>query len=219
MPHLLHLDASPRPDGVSISRTMSAAYARQWRDLHPDGTYAYRNLSLDPIPPVDALYADMVHTVFDPETADPVRLATLRAAETVIAEVEAADVVVIGCPMHNLTVPSVLKAWIDRLLMARTIGRRIAPRPIVVLTARGGGYSPGTPMAALDFQEPYLRGVLGLIGLDAELSFIHTELTMAGTDPALAAYAEAAAASRAAAELAVAEHVAATAPRSAPAVT
>lgn len=207
MPHLLHLDASPRRDGVSVSRTMSAAYARQWCERHPDGGYTYRDLAAAGHPPVDAVWADMVHTVFDPAAATAEQHATLAAAAEVIADVERADTIVIGCPMHNLTVPTVLKTWIDRLLMLRTLGRSIGERRIVVTTARGGGYSPGTPMAALDFQEPYLRGVLGLIGLDTDLTFIHTELTMATTDPALAAFAPHAAASRQAAEQAITTHI------------
>jgi FMN-dependent NADH-azoreductase len=98
------------------------------------------------------------------------------ADETVLDEFLAADTVVIGAPMYNFTVPSQLKAWIDRILIA---GKTFAysesgpkglagGKRVIVALARGGFYGEGTPAAALEHVETYLRGVFNFIGIEPE---------------------------------------------------
>ena len=118
----------------------------------------------------------------DPADLTPAQQETLFISETLIEELLAADTIVIGAPMYNLTVSAPLKAWIDQVVR---IGRTVLYGPsgpdgvlkgkkVVVLTSRGGAFRPGTPTAQYDHQEPYLRHILGFIGL-TDVTFIHAE--------------------------------------------
>ena len=122
----------------------------------------------------------------------------LSTSDQLIEEVEAADLIVIGAPMYNFAIPSPLKAWIDQIVrMGKTFGYGpsgarglLANKRVVVVTARGGSYEKGTPAERVDFQEPYLRHILGFIGLN-EVTFIHAEnQAREGAGPSLAAAAE-----------------------------
>ena len=103
-------------------------------------------------------------------------------ADTLIEEVEAADVIVIAAPMYNFSIPSTLKAWIDHIVRAGRTFRYGAAGPegllkgkkVFIVTGRGGVYSGESPAKSLDFQEPYLRAMLGFLGLD-DVAFIHVE--------------------------------------------
>lgn len=102
-------------------------------------------------------------------------------ADTLIAEAEVADAIVIAAPMYNFSVPSTLKAWIDHIARAGRTFRYTEKGPegllrnkkVYVVVSRGGVYSSG-PASALDFQEPYLRGVLGFLGL-TDVEFVYVE--------------------------------------------
>ncbi|KOX12939.1 NAD(P)H dehydrogenase [Saccharothrix sp. NRRL B-16348] len=189
MAHLLHIDTSLRFEG-SVSREVSAAFAEEWRAARPDGEYTYRDLAADPLPHVD-----------------PASLATRQAEGDVplerqlIAEVKAADTVLLGVPMYNYGVPSSLKAWLDWILVPELFADQetgegvLTGTRVVVVTARGGSYAPGTPRHSFDFQEPYLRAVFGAVGLDRDLEFVHAELTLAGVVPHMAQFRELAVAS------------------------
>ncbi|HYM04716.1 MAG TPA: NAD(P)H-dependent oxidoreductase, partial [Stellaceae bacterium] len=99
-----------------------------------------------------------------------------------IAEVEVADTIVLAVPMYNFAIPSTLKAWIDHVARAGRTFRYTAAGPegllkgkkVFVVTGRGGIYSGDVPAKIMDFQEPYLRAVLGFLGLD-DVTFIHVE--------------------------------------------
>jgi FMN-dependent NADH-azoreductase len=189
MAHLLHIDTSLRFEG-SVSREVSGAFAQAWRAARPEGGYTYRDLAADPLPHVD-----------------PAALATREAngdrplERRLIAEVEAADTVLLGVPMYNFGLPSTLKAWLDWILVRelfvdqQTGEGGLTGKRVVVVTARGGSYAPGTPRHPFDFQEPYLRAVFGMVGLDRDLEFVHAELTLAGVVPQLAQFRELAVAS------------------------
>lgn len=184
MPTLLHIDSSLATDGSSVSKELTAAFREEWLAHNPDGTVIYRDLAVDPIPHLKA--AD--HVAGDN--------APLRA--TLAGELEQADLILIGAPMHNFSIPSVLKAWIDQaLVMGRTGGAEgaAAGTPTVVVTSRGGGYSAGTPNEDKEFSATYLDTVLrGLFGLEPEI--IVSELTLANSVPQMAHLKDLAAASR-----------------------
>jgi len=119
---------------------------------------------------------------FTPEAQrSPAQSHDLETADTLIAELMAADVIVIGAPMYNFTVSSSLKAWIDHVARAGVTFRYTENGPVglatgkkvFVFTARGGVYTKG-PASAMDFQETYLRAFLGFIGL-TDVTFIHSE--------------------------------------------
>jgi FMN-dependent NADH-azoreductase len=104
-------------------------------------------------------------------------------SDTLIAELRAADVVVIGAPMYNFSIPTSLRAWLDHVLRAGETFRYSEAGPegllkgkrVIVIEARGGFYSEG-PAQAIDFQEPYLRHLLGFVGL-TDVAFVRAEKT------------------------------------------
>jgi FMN-dependent NADH-azoreductase len=101
----------------------------------------------------------------------------------------AADIVVVGAPMYNFSVPSQLKAWIDRLAVKGKTFRYTATGPqglagdkkVIVASSRGGFYGPGTPAAALEHQESYLRAVFGFFGI-SDVTFVRAEGVALGTE-------------------------------------
>src|SRR3954447_1547064 len=133
MPTMLHIDSSIWPAAASASRDVAATFRKEWEAAHPDGTVVYHDLTSDPLPHLDAgaYTAGADHA--------------LRSR--LISELEEADVVLIGAPMYNFTIPSTLKAWLDHVIVVgRTVGvedSKIAGTPAVVVASRGGGYGPG----------------------------------------------------------------------------
>jgi FMN-dependent NADH-azoreductase len=202
MTHLLHLDASARTSG-SASRQLTALFAEHWRAAHPDGVVTYRDLGCDPPPHVNEALVNAMFVPLPYRTSEQIE--TTAFQERLIAEVEAADTVVIGAPMYNLNIPSCLKAWIDHVVVfGRTVDKGVFDgRRVVIITARGGAYGQGSPRAAFDFQTPYLRTVLELVGL-TDVTFIHAEMRSAAEgNPALAQFIQFAADSLAAAQQAI----------------
>jgi FMN-dependent NADH-azoreductase len=181
MPVLLHIDSSPLY-GRSVSRQLTAAFVAQWKSSHPVGTVIDRDLSSTSIPPIDAA---LVGAVYTPEEArTPQQKELLALSDKLISELEQADEYVIGVPMHNFGVPSVLKLWIDQIARAGKTFAYADGAPKGLLTgkkatfivATGGVYDAQTRMASFNFVEPYLRSVFGFLGVtDA------TFLTAGGT--------------------------------------
>ncbi|MFF3391203.1 FMN-dependent NADH-azoreductase [Streptomyces sp. NPDC002669] len=171
---LLHIDSSLFPLEGSGSRQVTDAFRKSWEEAHPQGSVIRRDLAATPVPHLDA-------ATVTAETVPALR-------EELIAEFEKADLVLIGAPMYNFTIPSTLKAWLDQILLAgRTFGEGVSPsgKRIVIASSRGGSYRPGTPRAGFDFDTNYLRKVLGdVLGLPVEV--ITRELTMAPVNPAMA---------------------------------
>src|ERR1700738_2139907 len=103
-------------------------------------------------------------------------------SDELIAELEVADTIMLAVPMYNFSIPSTLKAWIDHVARAGRTFRYTAAGPegllkgkkVFVVTGRGGVYSGDSPARGLDFQEPYLRAILGFLGL-SDVTFIHIE--------------------------------------------
>lgn len=170
MSTLLQLDASPLE--TSISRELAREFVATWKKNNPHGTVIYRDLAVLTPAPVDQAW---IHAAFTPaDTRTPEQKALLAPSEELIHELESADEVVIGAPMHNFSVPATLKLWIDQVVRSgRTFAYGGANGPegllkgkkATLLVASGGVYSPGTPYAAMNFVEPYLRAVLGFIGI------------------------------------------------------
>lgn len=112
-------------------------------------------------------------------------------SDELVAELEAADTIVLAVPMYNFSIPSTLKAWIDHVARRGRTFRYTEKGPegllkgkkVFVLVARGGLYSKGAPAAAFDFQEPYLRAVLGFLGL-TDVTFVSLEGLAMGPEAA-----------------------------------
>ncbi|MFC0402166.1 FMN-dependent NADH-azoreductase [Paraburkholderia rhizosphaerae] len=168
--NILHIDCSPRPE--SHSRQLSAAVVEKLLTILPDARVIRRDLGYEPIPHAGAAYAAALAT--------PASLAAagrsadeLRLAEQLIEEVERADAVVIGTPMNNFTVPSVLKAWIDQVLrvdrtMKSTPAGKVGllqDRPVFIGITSGGVFA-GDGANQPDFLTPYLTAIFRCIGLN-----------------------------------------------------
>ena len=186
MAHILHIDVSPRAER-SISRTLTKALITAWKDAHPDDTVTYRDLGHYPVPVVDEPWIAAAYT--PPEFATPELAVGIKTSEELVDEFLAADLYVFGVPMYNLSVPASFKAYIDQIVRVRrtfTVNEfgyegLVKNRKMLIVTARGGSYQPGTPTAQYDFQEPYLRAIFGYIGI-ADLTFIHADNLAAGDE-------------------------------------
>jgi FMN-dependent NADH-azoreductase len=181
MSTLLHIDSSPLY-GKSVSRQLTGAFVDQWKSSHPEGTVIDRDLNATAISPVTAEWVGAAST---PEAArTPQQKELLAVSDALLAELEQADEYVIGVPMHNFGVPSVLKLWIDQIArVGRTFSYGsgipqglLTGKKATFIIATGGIYAAQTQMSSFNFVEPYLRSVFGFLGVtDA------TFLTAGGT--------------------------------------
>jgi FMN-dependent NADH-azoreductase len=181
MAHLLHLDTSIRTEG-SRSRRLSAYYSGRWRAKNPGGTTTYRDLALDPVPHLDHTAVSAGYVAASERSSEQV--AALALTEKLTDELIAADTVLIGLPLYNFGPPSTFKAWFDRIVVPDLTVGKLGDKEFVIVTARGGGYSPGTPREGWDHREPWLRHALSTLGVD-DAVFIDTELTLARESPAM----------------------------------
>jgi FMN-dependent NADH-azoreductase len=193
---LLHIDSSALFEG-SASREVTASFRKAWLEQHPDGTVVYRDLAAAPLPHLDA--AAITAGFADPAARSDEQRAAVALREELAAELEQADVVVIGAPMYNFTISTTLKSWLDWVIViGRTAGESpsAAGTPTVVVASRGGSYAPGAQRESFEFVQNYLEKALnGLLGLEVE--FIVPELTLARVNPAMAGLIDQADASRA----------------------
>lgn len=175
--NLLHIDASIT-GAASVSRQLSRAVVDAFVRIDPSIRVTHRDLDAEPIPHLDsrgvaALRPDLVH---DDQSGEGQRVAQL------LEEFLGADIVVIGAPMYNFSIPSQLKAWFDRILVSGKTFRYAANgveglaggKKVIVASARGGVYGEGAPAAPFDFHEPYLRALFGFIGI-GEVKFVRAE--------------------------------------------
>ena len=166
---LLHIDASIL-GGNSVSRQLSAAAVERLRKTTPDLDVTYRDISATPLSHLTGEHLAAAHGA-TPET--PAVRDDLAASAAALEDFLAADVVVIGAPMYNFTIPSQLKAWIDRILVAgktfkyseKGVEGLAGNKRVIVAVSRGGFYGADTPAAAGEHLETYLRWVFGFIGI------------------------------------------------------
>ena len=193
MTNILTVNSSPKTEG-SISRDLVERFVDKWRAQNTASVVA-RDVGTTPPPHLDEATIGAFYTPEDARSDD--QQARIAFSDELVGELEAADVIVIGAPMHNFGLTSGLKAWID--LVAR-VGRTfkytengpeglLTGKKVYVLTARGGNYSESSPAHAMDHQAPYLRTVLGFLGLD-DVTFIHAQGVAGGEDGIRAAEVE-----------------------------
>jgi len=161
------------------AESQSLALARELLTRFPAESVVERELTPDSMP---HLTGETMAAMATPEVQRTERQKELVAlSDALIEEIEAADTIVLAVPMYNFSIPSTLKAWIDHVARAGRTFRYTAAGPegllkgkkAYVVTARGGVYSEG-PTAFFDFHEPYLRTVLGFIGIN-DVRFVHLE--------------------------------------------
>ena len=167
---LLKIDSSPMGEN-SISRKLTAQFAASWRKAHPGGEVISRDLTRTDLPPVNSTWVGAAHTPEDSHS--PEQREALAVSNTLIAELQKADEYVFGVPMHNFSIPSTLKLWIDQVARAGKTFSYGADGPkgllsgkkATVLIASGGVYEQGTARESLNFVTPYLRAVFGFLGI------------------------------------------------------
>ena len=178
MNNILYLNSSVRSTG-SVSRQLSGEFIDKLKAAHPGATVVTRDLAAHPLP---HLSESMVGAYFTPpEQRSDEQKQHIRLSDEVVAELLDADLVVVGAPMYNFSVSSTLKSWIDHVARAGVTFKYTETGPVglvqgkkfVIFTSRSGVYSSG-PAKALDFQETYLRGVLGFLGI-TDVSFVSSE--------------------------------------------
>jgi FMN-dependent NADH-azoreductase len=206
MPHLLHLDSSA-DEQRSRSRAVTATFAAAWRDHGTDYTVTHRDLHRDPLPHLADAALHWPPRLRPEGAAPPAAAEALQ--EELIAELISADVLLVGAPLYNYSLPSSLKAWIDHIHVPGVTApfdiptKPLAGRPAVIVNSQGASYDAHTPTEGWDHAVPVLELILGT-ALGMTLTVITTSLTLAETVPALAGQLE-----RSCAELASAHEEAA----------
>lgn len=195
---LLQLDASPR-GARSHSRKLGEDFLTAWRIAHPAGQVIVRDVGHEPPPFVTEAW---VEGAFAPaETQSPAAREAIAVSNRYVDELLAADQLVITTPIYNLSLPAALKAWIDQIVR---VGRTLAlgsagfeglakNKRALIIVASGSDFRPHTPSGACNFLEPYLRAVLGFIGITA-VEFVYDHSLNAGNPTGPIALAEAQAA-------------------------
>lgn len=182
MTSLLKIDVSPRGDH-SISRVLSKQFAEQWTNSHVNGKVIERNLATTHLPYVELPWITAAFS--DPSSHNSEQKAALKIGDDLIAELKEADEWLIATPMYNFTIPAKLKAYIDHVVRAGqtfnanadgTYTGLVTGKKATVIIASAGEYLPGTPAEAYDAGKPYLRAVLGFIGV-TDVSFIQAGST------------------------------------------
>ena len=177
--NILHIQSSPLGD-KSVSRKLGKKVVGELKSQHPDHEVIERDLVVEPFPHIDGLTINAFYT--PPDQRDLALNEAAALSEAAVEEVMNADAIVIEAPMYNFSIPSTLKTWIDHVVRnQRTFkydesgpkGLVPSGKRVFIVSARGGVYSDG-PMKAMDFQEPYLRTVLGFIGL-TDVTFVRSE--------------------------------------------
>jgi FMN-dependent NADH-azoreductase len=185
MKKLLHIDSSVLGPH-SVSRQLSAAIVDRLRQTAPNLEIAYRDLSAIPLAHLSGAHLAAAQGATNP---DATLAQELAAGQAVMDEFLTADTVVLGAPMYNFTIPSQLKAWIDRVVVAGKTFTYGANGPqglagnkrVIVAISRGGFYGADTPMAALEHLETYLRSMFGFIGV-TRLEFISADGIQVGPE-------------------------------------
>jgi FMN-dependent NADH-azoreductase len=170
MSTLLHIDSSPLGE-ASISRNLSKEFVQRWKQAHPNGKVITRDLTTTQFPGINAQWISAVYT--PPDSRTPAQRELLALSDTLISELERADEWVLGVPMHNFSVPTVLKLWLDQVVRAGRTFSYINEAPVGLLKnkkahfmlASGGVYDPGSPAASFDFVQPYLQAIFGFMGV------------------------------------------------------
>jgi FMN-dependent NADH-azoreductase len=177
---LLHIDSSPLA-GNSVSRQLTERTVAHWRATHPHTKVEYLDLAKDA---PSHLNMDSLGFRAGPTAGglSDVQRRENEISEKLVSQFLAADVIVVGAPMYNFSVPTQLKAWIDRVAQAGRTFTYTEQGPkglaggktVIVASSRGGMYSTNPAMSGLDHQESYLKTVFGFFGI-TDVRFVRAE--------------------------------------------
>jgi FMN-dependent NADH-azoreductase len=165
---LLHIDSSVLGPN-SVSRQVTAAAVARLSDANPGLAVTYRDVAATPFTHLSGAHLAAAQGA----PSDPATTSEVAAGTAALDEFLAADVVVIGAPMYNFSIPSQLKAWIDRITVAGKTFKYSAAgveglaggKRVIIAVSRGNFYGAGAPAAAYEHVETYLRGLFGFIGV------------------------------------------------------
>ena len=183
--NILHLTSSARGN-ASYSNRVAAELIDEISARNPGAAVAVRDLARDPLPHIDDDFVAATKSPAGPQTER--QRAQLAQSDALVDELLGSDVIVIAAPMINFTIPSNLKTWIDYVARAgRTFSYTekgpqglVTGKQVILVVARGGVYA-GNP--ALDFQVPYLKSVLGFLGM-TDVEVVEVEGTGFGPEAA-----------------------------------
>jgi FMN-dependent NADH-azoreductase len=173
MSTLLHINVSPR-GSHSISRQLGNAAVQAWQKSNPGGRVIERDLAKTPLTFIDL---DWIAGAFSPpEHHNQSHKKALALSDQLISEVVEADEIVLATPMYNFAVPAALKAWVDHVVRSgKTFHYTAAGKPeglfagkdkkVLAIIASGADYAEGSGLSALDYEAPYLRFILGFMGI------------------------------------------------------
>jgi len=173
MSKLLLVQTSSRGEN-SVSRNMTERFVQEWSARHPSGNIVIRDLADTALKFVDAAWLQAYFTPPPQHTAKMVE--TLRLSDELVAELLAADHIVIATPVYNYNVPASLKSWIDHIVRkGLTLGHDgkglVTGKKATVLIASGGSYKEGSPIRDRDIATQYLRLILSVIGI-TDVTFV-----------------------------------------------
>jgi FMN-dependent NADH-azoreductase len=177
MSTLLHIDSSPL-GAYSVTRHLTNEFVQSWKAANPNGTVITRDLNATTIPPITGAWVGAVYTPADALTSEQKELTAL--SNTLVDELFAADEYVIGVPMHNFSIPSPLKLWIDQVARKEKTFSYATGTPVGLLTGKtahiitssGGSYDIGTAYESLNHVQPYLKSLFGFLGVK-DLTFVN----------------------------------------------
>lgn len=189
--NILQINASARREGANSTRLANAVVDRL-KAAHPDARVTLRDLAVTPHPMLDEAALGALFTPADQRTPEQAARAALDDA--LIAEIQAHDTIVLGVPMYNFGIPAQLKNWIDAIARAGVTFRYTETGPegllkgkkVYLALARGGLYRDTDK----DAQVPYLKNVLGFLGM-TDLSLIYAEGLNMGPEAAAKGFAQA----------------------------
>jgi FMN-dependent NADH-azoreductase len=170
---LLVIHTSPRKE--SVSRALTGRFVEKWRASFPAGNVIHRDIGAKPQEHLDDDLIDALRR--DPDSLNDRQQAAVEASDAMIEELQQADAIVIGAPMHNFTISGTLRTWIDHVARpGKTFGYDpdkgpvglLDDKPVYIISSRGGQYGDGDPANPhpADFQSGYLRHIFGFIGID-----------------------------------------------------
>ncbi|MBC7464176.1 MAG: NAD(P)H-dependent oxidoreductase [Actinobacteria bacterium] len=190
MPSLLHIEVSPS-GSHSVSRSVSAEFVTSWRSHNTGGTVVLRDLALNPSPHLDE---ESLRAAFTPEDQRTEGMKSKLAYRLeLIEEIKQADEIVIATPMWNWSVPSVLKAYFDQIILKGTLdsnrAKGLIGKKITFVVAQGSSYAAGSPREGWDHTTGFLKHIASVLGSD-DIEIIVAEYTLAGIAPGMEAFAD-----------------------------
>ncbi len=170
MKTLLHIDSSLRHEG-SYSRQLSATFAKAWQKKYPEGRIIYRDFAINPMPHLTPLYTA---ASYKKDGLTDEEKASAKPADEAVAQLFSVDHILIGAPMYNFTAPSSIKTWVDHIVQDNTTFRfgpegaegLVKGKKVCLVSSHGGDYSEGSPWAAANMLAPWLRNILGFLGMN-----------------------------------------------------